>query len=193
MRFLGFFKPWKGRTEARNLEVINGLQHVFEKWVERCKNCILPREVLRKRDRHRTFTKYRLGVIRWVHELCKRPCLYVFKGWKFSCSNNTAKFFVITMVTPFSLAENILEISILFPIVLPCAMWVNNTCKMYCDTEWWCGRMPSFRSTMLLPSSLGCDNEWWYGRITTFRRTMLLPSSASHIEGHDVKTLSLAS
>jgi hypothetical protein len=31
------------------------------------------REVLRKRDRHRTSTKFRLGVIRWVHELCKRP------------------------------------------------------------------------------------------------------------------------
>jgi len=27
----------------------------------------LPREVLRKRDRHRTSTKFRLGVIRWVH------------------------------------------------------------------------------------------------------------------------------
>jgi hypothetical protein len=33
----------------------------------------LPREVLRKRDRHRISTKFRLGVIRWVHELCKRP------------------------------------------------------------------------------------------------------------------------
>jgi hypothetical protein len=34
------FQPWKGSSEARNLEVINGLQHVFEKWVERCKKCI---------------------------------------------------------------------------------------------------------------------------------------------------------
>jgi hypothetical protein len=33
----------------------------------------LAREVLRKGDRYRTFTKFRLGVIRWVHELCKRP------------------------------------------------------------------------------------------------------------------------
>jgi hypothetical protein len=31
MQFLGFFEPWKGRSEARNFEVINGLQHVFEK------------------------------------------------------------------------------------------------------------------------------------------------------------------
>jgi hypothetical protein len=27
-------------SKARNFEVINGLQHVFEKWVERCKKCI---------------------------------------------------------------------------------------------------------------------------------------------------------
>jgi hypothetical protein len=33
----------------------------------------LPREVLRKRDRHRTSTKFRLRVIRRVHELFKRP------------------------------------------------------------------------------------------------------------------------
>jgi len=30
----------KGSSEARNFEVINGLQHVFEKWVERCKKFI---------------------------------------------------------------------------------------------------------------------------------------------------------
>jgi hypothetical protein len=33
----------------------------------------LAKGVLRKRDRHRTSTKFRLGLIRWVHELCKRP------------------------------------------------------------------------------------------------------------------------
>jgi len=32
-------------------------------------------DVLRKKDRHCTSTKFRLGVIRWVHELCKRPLL----------------------------------------------------------------------------------------------------------------------
>jgi hypothetical protein len=36
----GLFQPWKWSSEARNLEVINGLQHVFEKWVERCKPII---------------------------------------------------------------------------------------------------------------------------------------------------------
>jgi len=33
----------------------------------------LLREVFRKRDRHRTSTKLRLGVIKLVYELCKRP------------------------------------------------------------------------------------------------------------------------
>jgi len=27
-------------SKARSFGVINGLQHVFEKWVERCKTCI---------------------------------------------------------------------------------------------------------------------------------------------------------
>jgi hypothetical protein len=36
----GLFQLWKGSSEARNFEVINGLQHVFKKWVERCKKCI---------------------------------------------------------------------------------------------------------------------------------------------------------
>jgi hypothetical protein len=31
------------------------------------------RRYFEKRDRHRTSTKFRLGVIRWVHELFKRP------------------------------------------------------------------------------------------------------------------------
>jgi hypothetical protein len=34
------FQPRKGSSKARNFEVINGLQHVFEKWVERCKKWI---------------------------------------------------------------------------------------------------------------------------------------------------------
>jgi hypothetical protein len=38
MRFLGFSNH--GSSKERNFEVINGLQHVFEKWVERCKKCI---------------------------------------------------------------------------------------------------------------------------------------------------------
>jgi hypothetical protein len=38
----------------------------------------LPREVLGKRDRHRTSTKFRLGIIRWVHELFKRLSYFYF-------------------------------------------------------------------------------------------------------------------
>jgi hypothetical protein len=34
---------------------------------------LLPRKILRKRDRHRTSTKFRLGIIRRIHELFKRP------------------------------------------------------------------------------------------------------------------------
>jgi hypothetical protein len=36
----GLFQPSKGSSEARNFEVNNALQHVFEKWVGRCKKCI---------------------------------------------------------------------------------------------------------------------------------------------------------
>jgi hypothetical protein len=51
------------RSAARFREVGGALWEVHR----------LPRDVLRKRDRHRTSTKFRHGVIRWVHELCKRP------------------------------------------------------------------------------------------------------------------------
>jgi hypothetical protein len=51
------------RSAARFREEGGALQEVHR----------LPREVLRKRDRHRTSTKLRLVVIRWVHKLCKRP------------------------------------------------------------------------------------------------------------------------
>jgi hypothetical protein len=78
IRFLGFSKPWKGSSEARNFEVINGLQHVFAKWVERCKKCIACQGRYFERDCHRTSTKFRLGVIRWVHELLKRPSYFEF-------------------------------------------------------------------------------------------------------------------
>jgi hypothetical protein len=39
MQFLGFSKNEKGTPRQRNFEMIKGLQHVFEKWVERFKNC----------------------------------------------------------------------------------------------------------------------------------------------------------
>jgi hypothetical protein len=36
----GLFQPGKGSSKARNFEVINSLQHVFEKWVEHWKKYI---------------------------------------------------------------------------------------------------------------------------------------------------------
>jgi hypothetical protein len=71
-RFMGFFRPWKGKSEARNLEVINGLQHFFEKWVELCKKCIaFQGRYFKKRPSPHLHKKFRLRVIRWVHELFK--------------------------------------------------------------------------------------------------------------------------
>jgi hypothetical protein len=39
LRFLSFSNH-EEVAPRRNFKVINGLQHVFEKWVERCKKCI---------------------------------------------------------------------------------------------------------------------------------------------------------
>jgi hypothetical protein len=35
------FLTMKGSFKERNFEAINNLQHVFEKWVEHCKKCIV--------------------------------------------------------------------------------------------------------------------------------------------------------
>jgi hypothetical protein len=43
MRFLGFSNHGKVKTACSTILLklaANGLQHVFEKWVERCKKCI---------------------------------------------------------------------------------------------------------------------------------------------------------
>jgi hypothetical protein len=53
------------RSAARFREVGGALYEVYR----------LQREVLRKRDRHHTSTKLRLGIM-WVHELCKRHSYY---------------------------------------------------------------------------------------------------------------------
>jgi hypothetical protein len=34
------FPTMKRKLQSKNVEMINGLQHVFEKWVEHCKKCI---------------------------------------------------------------------------------------------------------------------------------------------------------
>jgi hypothetical protein len=58
------------RSAAHFREVGGALQEVHR----------FQREVLRKRDLHHTSTKFRLGVIRWVHELFKQPSYT--KYWK---------------------------------------------------------------------------------------------------------------
>jgi hypothetical protein len=40
MRFLGFSNHEKGGPRLLLKLAANSLQHVFEKWVERCKKCI---------------------------------------------------------------------------------------------------------------------------------------------------------
>jgi hypothetical protein len=41
MRISGLFQPWKGSSEeARSFKVSYGLQHIFEKWMERYKKYI---------------------------------------------------------------------------------------------------------------------------------------------------------
>jgi hypothetical protein len=45
----GLFQPWKRSSETRNFEVINGLQHVFEKWAERCKSASLAKGGISKK------------------------------------------------------------------------------------------------------------------------------------------------
>jgi hypothetical protein len=52
------FLTMKWSSEARNFEVINFLQHVFEKWVERCQRRYFEKETITA-----TCTKFRLEII----------------------------------------------------------------------------------------------------------------------------------
>jgi hypothetical protein len=65
----GFFQPWKRSSEARNFEVINSLQHVFEKWVEHLRCALLAKGgTLEKRP-----SLHLHKVPTCVHELFKQP------------------------------------------------------------------------------------------------------------------------
>jgi hypothetical protein len=64
MRFLGFCNHEKGAPGQEISKRSTGLQHVFEKWGELCKKYIVFQWRYFGKDRHRTFTKFRLGVIR---------------------------------------------------------------------------------------------------------------------------------
>jgi hypothetical protein len=64
MRFLGFSNREKVAPRLLLKFAANGLQHVFEKWVERCKKCIACQGKYFEKNRHRTSTKFLLGIIR---------------------------------------------------------------------------------------------------------------------------------
>jgi hypothetical protein len=71
--FLGFFNHKKG-VPKREISKWSTVYRAFSRsgWSV-VRSACLPSELLRKRDRHRTSTKFRLGVIRWLYELYKRP------------------------------------------------------------------------------------------------------------------------
>jgi hypothetical protein len=54
----------------------SGLQHVLEKWVERCKKCIACQGRYFEKETVTAPPQFRLGVIRRVHELLKRPSYF---------------------------------------------------------------------------------------------------------------------
>jgi hypothetical protein len=71
------FHGWKSPENAWGENWI--LCSARKKWIVERSVSIAKGEALRKKgDRHRTSTKFQLGVIRWVHELCKRPS-YIFQ------------------------------------------------------------------------------------------------------------------
>jgi hypothetical protein len=53
--------------------VINGLQHVSRNGWSVVSSASLAKGGTWKRDRHHTSTKFRVAVVRWVHEIFKRP------------------------------------------------------------------------------------------------------------------------
>jgi hypothetical protein len=65
------FPTMKIHPQGRNFEVINGLQHVLEKWVERCKKCIACQG--RYFEKETVTAPPQSSDSEWVHELCKRP------------------------------------------------------------------------------------------------------------------------
>jgi len=60
--------------------VINGLQHVFEKWVERCKKCIACQGRYFEKETVTAPPQSSDSVKMWVPKLWKRPPYYRFKS-----------------------------------------------------------------------------------------------------------------
>jgi hypothetical protein len=57
---------------------VKGLLYILEKWVERCKKCIACQGRYFEKETVTAPTKFRLGVIRRVHEIFKRPSYFIF-------------------------------------------------------------------------------------------------------------------
>jgi hypothetical protein len=58
MQFLGFSNHEKG-APRQEISVINGLQHIFKKWVEHCKKCVACQgRYFKKRDCHHISAKF---------------------------------------------------------------------------------------------------------------------------------------
>jgi hypothetical protein len=64
MRFLGFPNHEKGAPRQEISKCSTGLQHVFEKWVERCEKCIACQRRFLKTRPSPHLHNFRLGVIR---------------------------------------------------------------------------------------------------------------------------------
>jgi hypothetical protein len=62
-RLMGFSNHEKGAPRILLKSAANGLKYVFENWMEHCKKCIACQGRYLERDRHRTSTKFRLGII----------------------------------------------------------------------------------------------------------------------------------
>jgi hypothetical protein len=73
MWFLGFSNHEKGAPRQEILKCSTVCSTFLRSGWSIVEVHRLAREVLKKRDHHHTSTKFWFGVMRWVHELCKRP------------------------------------------------------------------------------------------------------------------------
>jgi hypothetical protein len=72
IRFLGFSNHEKGAPKQK-ISKLSTVCSTFSRSGWSVVSASLAKGGTSKKDRHRTSTKFRLGVIRRVHELCKRP------------------------------------------------------------------------------------------------------------------------
>jgi hypothetical protein len=76
MKFLGLSNHEAGVPRSKPPVPLSSWslrQHVFEKWVERCKKCFACKGRYFEKQTVTALRKFQFGLIRWVHELCKQP------------------------------------------------------------------------------------------------------------------------